>query len=1463
MTNYSVTHYATNVHGQPNANAADAQYRVGWANIPNASAKTCTTKPQGNTTSHYYKDNKHRKPVTFSAHDFDFELPSCAYVNKITFRVYIKATKSINVKAPYARFNIYGGQSYVDFMPRDPDNPTEEEKAKLARNVDTYREDDTGWDGGVWYYNPNKKLSNTWQSIEYVLTGAEFNKREYPISSINSLRFGIDLRWYNSEKLANSTIGIAYVSCTVDYELANPVITFDTVTSERNPRYVTAGSEYTVKAYFSNKSNAGCCNGDSRDIHVQLPHNAQLTYSSGNFNYETNVWTVPCTANASSTLELHLKDFTIGEDRINFYNSDLGNWEYWIYSALPEHDVGIIRAFPQDVQKGVVSCIVYSTTVLSTDETVVFDVNVDTANDTNPDLDWSIDYDATMSDVTIESYTNNSLTLNVPAGEERRIVFKSCFIPDFDSNSAVSVTIRDTVPVVAHIAPYELISAPQFIVRNKPIYNESYKPVSEIALNPEVIRYTMHRVASDTELGAYVIDCGVADYDGKMVLDDCTLTAHTWGKLDYIGMVPLEYHHYDPKSTYENKAISESYKNKNYKGKEGIIDENISLKFKVRPYQATILQGLVKLDKPTPINANHKCFEGDVLNHRGWVVLSKVEVERTNPLWYDVDATVDYITHDINTKFQIFKGNAINNIAMPDMQADIFELGENLSTGLDVFKIDTDGGFVYDEDGEDGAKNIFSLDNGQHLLISTLNPLTDVSKIRFDWYSNRINEYRENNLRRIFRLKDSNGNSIFEYEYCDFKFVDEYVTCTVIIRVKNEDGGWNEPITLIDVDLKTELEADPIVDDDDDEEFTDVVFDEEELVVEETTTDDDDEIDDDAYQEGYIAPTFNPEDYDISLVYGSSLELSLNGRTLNILDSGYNGSEVEPDAITLIDSDYTFETYWVNNNEDGTTEDIISYIDISLSQTILNTQYSSLYSNTIVSPFPVPHKRVVFTRESEEGTIYYMNDEEPFKYRLEPFYQYHCGTDLTTHDGISIFDLNNSYTRFYIDNGLVRLGFNKYNARLTLAKWDIVAKQWITTHHFQMSVDTKFSVESYSDDKITIKAGSNTLFTIYRGHPYIVIKQADNIRILSDFNYAYGDLVDNRKYEYPVISSFLNTNNLLPSCIGGTSIDLDCITIDDDIIAPGTNHTVTLNLPETITALADSTLGVTISPATSDGEIHYLVNGDDIGSADSPFTFDYQFPQVGTYTVQAVYTGDEDDNVAISDEVTVIVQAPEPGLDTKAETGTPDVPTGKYELIMVHAPSSFTYKDYVLNQNQQVILQLLRGGAVCPGMIVEVQRPNGHTVSVFTDGEGKVYIPNDRTDYVPGKWQWGGRFYDDWDDNGNITGNIIYESLKWITIDKATPTFSHNATTGIVSKGNSWVVKLNGVDRQAGTTNIGLDDKKITYTINGGSKKTKTTNAKGNIHIPCNTIGTYKIKLKFAGSTRYNAITKTFTIKVV
>ena len=1522
-------HYAKNAHGQVNSTSIYAKYRNTWDNNTNASSNDNITQPKGSATSSYSRvlvDKKKstftlKQPWTFTATDFGLNIPECAYIKNIRFTVRIKVDGTINVKAPYAFFDFYRG----------------------TKTVKDNIKDFNGWKGGMFYSNPNKKLSNSWQNLIYEMSGAEFRKRGYPISELNKISMGLDIVFFEatSQNKDNHKVSIQYVSCIVEYEMPDQTLTFDKATSSDNPRVETVGESYVVSADYYNKSNAGCCNGTNKPIKVTLPPHATLNHVNGNYNHETNEWTVNCTPNAHQSLIFEIEDMGVGLFPINFHNDEMGDWNYWIYSVPSDIDEGQIKVYPdQYMQRGLNSCVRFEALVNVNDGEANFTIDMDSEQGTTPHVVWNLDKDSSDG-VSLTSSTDTSINFTVPRNTPIKIVWTGCFVPDFDGQSTVFARLSED----EGFADYNVYPAPTFVVRNTPKTKDIERSVAEITLNPSIIRFVTHRVATSTELGAYVIDCGIAPLDNEMVYDDCTLTANVWQKHNYIGMVELPFAHFDPESTFENKEIWNSYKNKTYAGKEGIIDEDIDLNFRVPRKDTITLQGLVELDKPTPINANWRCFEGDPLNHRGWVVFSKLEIEETNPLYYKCKGIVKYITHDINTKFQIFRGTALNSATdIPAIMADKFTIGGNLSTGLDVFNIETDGGFVYDEDGGDGAKNIFSLDEGQVLSIATKDPLSDVANVRFDWYSNKIAERNENNLERIFTIRNSDGKAVLEYEYTNFHFNEDYVDCDVIIRVRDAMEGWI-PYLFENVDLRTELIADPIIDGDDsdvpysdsDEDtsfsfvnlqeiITDTTHSEydanaviatyedegiREITIKDgettiyhqniTSTDEyivrlsdldldnvknDDLIsftckdyesedvpeyiedflirvtdetiqfleidtdDEEAYEDDYIAPSFDPSQYDLTTIYGSSLEFEFNKNKLNIYDAGYNGREVVKKDIELVGSGFYFESLWTNYNTDGTTEDVISYIDIGISETILSADYSKYYENVMVSPFPIPHKNVLFTRESEEGTIYYLTGVEPFKYRIEPFYQYLCGTDLVTREGTSIFNLNNSHTYFYIENGLVRLGFNKYNGSIYLAKWDIISKQWITTHYFHMSEDTKFSLESYSDDKIVIKAGTDTYFSIWRGHPYIMIQnQTESISIDSNFTYCLADEIDGENYDYPVVGSFMNENNILPTCIGGKTLDYDCIGIDDDVVSGGTNHTITVTAPESMIAGEEATFTCSVLPSTHDGTVHYIIDGVDVGGSEYPFELTYTFPLVDkeeNHTLQAVYTGDEDDNVAISEIVPIIVKAPAPREGSDAATSHTEI-QGNYSLE-VTGKSKVEYMD-----NSEWVVILKKGQKPVDGLLIEKQLPSGATATEYTNSQGKVVIKNNTAKYLPGRYKIGGRFYDNFDVDADK--KLLYSALKWVTIEKVTPSFTHNAKNGKINKGKSLKVKLNGLSTM---TNC-----KVSYTLNGGSKKTKTTNKYGVIYIPFNEKKTYKLKLMYAGNSKYKSLTKTFTIKVV
>lgn len=135
----------------------------------------------------------------------------------------------------------------------------------------------------------------------------------------------------------------------------------------------------------------------------------------------------------------------------------------------------------------------------------------------------------------------------------------------------------------------------------------------------------------------------------------------------YIGTVAVEKaHQADNTASTKNGLISNNHLNRTYKGKTGNIDEDIGMRIFLSPAQVATLQGLAKLDKPIPLNLVPHMLDGDPLNHRGWAELYEVNnIKKINSMVYECEPVVDYLTHDLNTSFQIIKEGAVNKFKVP------------------------------------------------------------------------------------------------------------------------------------------------------------------------------------------------------------------------------------------------------------------------------------------------------------------------------------------------------------------------------------------------------------------------------------------------------------------------------------------------------------------------------------------------------------------------------------------------------------------------------------------------------------------------------------------------------------------------------------------------------------------------------------------------------------------------------
>ena len=1130
VTKSHTYHYSMTTNEQDNPNLIVT--RNHWSNMAKA--------VNGGTdfaTSKYTRKGKKKYtytvPHTLTAHDFRLEIPSNAYITRVRFEVRMRTdSKKIKVKAPNAYFMIYKGTGKVT-------------QAKTGK---------TGWYDSTYRVYADAYLSTSWKTFTYTMEGKEWNKMKYPSTQLDNNIMGIDLHFNTPKSMSVTSAGVQlrWVRIIVDYEIPNYTLTYlGSSNSGGNPLMVKVGEEYCVKARFRNTTKA---NGGTQYINVQLPFGSVLKsfhskVSANLTEYDAfnGVYLLECDGKglADDTVTFCLQSNSYGLKTLDLTHNNV-KYPYYVYPLTDNEDFGDLQIIPSTIEQNKTSCFKFSAKVRSTDTSIVFGVTVDgdeltdwskvssevldyysNSNHGNNLVSWELEQSSQAEGVSINwnNTNNNQIAFNVPTNRDVNLAWTGCFVPLFDGANHIRVVNGDTSQTTS--VAYNCLSTDGVAIDCK--------------IDDTV--WLDHRIVTQVTTDGYIIRCAVRDSDKVMVEGECTLKSYIWEDLAYIGCIPLPRSHYEPSHDFTNKILSESYKNKTYKGKEGVYEDDTDFKIRLPPKDWTTLQGLSKLDKPIPVNAVPTAFEGDVLNFRGWYEIGGIkDVTKTNPLYYDGQVDLDPLTHNINTRFSIEKGNASNPYGVTSALATLVESGDEfanrtyinedgdiVSTSEGYFNIETDGVYIYDSELEENLRTIITLDNAQSIKMVSKDVLNEHTEIKLEWNSSKISENKENLIERIVYITDDTGKALFKYQYSDFEFDldNDYYTCQVTGTVIHD--GEEEVVIQKELIMAVDVESLDLVADADGN-----IVQESEPAVDEVTDGSDEE-------EGVYS--FN--DY----VYGTTLTFSLNGNVLKVTDGGWNGRGIVSDNIELPLSNYKYELDFKNNNADVETTEILTFFDFEVSESVQSSDLTNFYGNMFVTSFPVVGKKILFTRQSQEGTIYYLADDgsNNFTYVQEPFYMYFCGVDLANHEGSSLFDLDNSYTTFYLQNGLVRLGFNRISGELYLSKYDVLAGEYINVSYLK-ATNLDFTVSSYSDDKITIKAGTTT-YTMYRGHPYVIINHPDeDFEIFNTINRVYADRINDDAYDYPAFFDLTNKDNLLPTCVGGSNISISCLDVDTDYV---------------------------------------------------------------------------------------------------------------------------------------------------------------------------------------------------------------------------------------------------------------------------------------------------------------------------
>lgn len=272
-----------------------------------------------------------------------------------------------------------------------------------------------------------------------------------------------------------------------------------------------------------------------------------------------------------------------------------------------------------------------------------------------------------------------------------------------------------------------------------------------------------------------------------------------------------------------------------------------------------------------------------------------------------------------------------------------------------------------------------------------------------------------------------------------------------------------------------------------------------------------------------ITPSVN--DYDGS-VYGSDLHLEVRKDHINLYDYGMLPSGAVGSAKVIVDEvpvqaeelelrlkiDY-------NNTRFQRLENLTGEMQIRTYEDISTTDTATQYSQVLCSPMPVRDVETVFTRHSEEGTLYYIKDPRISQntgispsYLCNAYTQYKGGVEIKSETGISLFSLDNAYSPVYVGNNLIRAEFHRRSGYIKISRWDENSSSWFTANVLKLKGTPQLKLlDGYNDDYAGVQFGDTT-WKFYRGRPFIVVNHPnDDIRILNLVDRVYCEIMENQR----------------------------------------------------------------------------------------------------------------------------------------------------------------------------------------------------------------------------------------------------------------------------------------------------------------------------------------------------------------
>lgn len=578
----------------------------------------------------------------------------------------------------------------------------------------------------------------------------------------------------------------------------------------------------------------------------------------------------------------------------------------------------------------------------------------------------------------------------------------------------------------------------------------------------------------------YRLDCG-GDYTTKFNYKQL-FTTNVESPFIFIGPVRLHRSHMKPSGSTTQTLLSKQYNNRVILKKKGDYEDKVDTTIRVKPAQLATIKGLCKLDMPTPIHlANVPSW--NPLTVHGWVELYGTSSEKEiNSKLYETKLEWRYLTKELYSLMTIVRDkNPVHTYNSTSRFSVNHYFDEPV---LDWFSYEGYGTVVDDDDSE--YDEIVVNPGNTDTLISTkkLQPRSRITLKWKDYLRNKSNDELSSNVRIIRILKENKDTGakepVFTYTYSDFThflYDNSYPVDTIV----NEVGVR---ANIVEDDVNRNLSTGRVVLD----------FDEDYVTGNSNET---------IYTDGAGNPNY---------LVGSEIVITVEGNRLSLLDKGHSGNEFSVNNVELDIGDYYLQVEYdnqsnnINFDYDYTLWDSLLGVQVETDNT--TKEFDAVYAEHIVSPGAIYNAPLSFTRQGEDGLIYYYEykNGQSYKYRGDPYNPYKNGTDLCTIDGVSLFDCNNDLSPLCLSNGLVRVAIHRYAGYVEFYHYDVLKNDYVFCGSMWTDMDNRhMSVERITDDKIVLNWGT-TVWTIWRGRPFIEVKHDKvDFRLHTGVQRVYAD----------------------------------------------------------------------------------------------------------------------------------------------------------------------------------------------------------------------------------------------------------------------------------------------------------------------------------------------------------------------